>query len=424
MNRRTFRALGSRCPARRLVRSLSKDRAEFSTHRRLTGRMQCSRMKLLRHELRTPLTGILGMSELLQKSGLAGEQRDLLKALQDSGRQMETLLRRMARPPPATGVGGAVRPGTVNGLQLLERAVRAHWPAALKKDIGLYLVFDHRLPEYWHSDAVCLRQLLDNLLANAVKFTHRGHVLLYARRAGRERHGRFDVELQVRDTGIGVVDGASRRIYSIREQGNANVSRCYGGSGLGLFVCERITAALGGSVWHQTDSVGGSCFTARLPGIAKSAHGTMHRLRPALLTGLRCQLGLSNPLNRVLTLWLRRMDIQASRIGRHKLQRVPDGCDLVICDPDRVAASVHGVQTGAGHGRPVLLLSRDFLPAANGSGSEHKVRVLELPQPILHSNLEPLMLRLALQRAMYEIQDSVLIRSRSVPAGDPDRHRE
>jgi hypothetical protein len=377
-------------------------------------------MNLLRHELRTPLTGILGMSALLRDSRLAGEQQQFVLALQASGLQMERLVERMGTAGSAVTLAGL---GPVNGLKLLDQVMRAHWPAAVDKGIGLYLVFDHRLTENWYSDGACLRQLLDNLLANAIKFTHRGYVRVQAQLAGRDPQGKWGIELQVCDTGIGIARSAGRRIYSIREQGSADVVQRYGGSGLGLFVCERITELLGGSMQHCSKAGGGTCFKVVLPGIAEPAPDTAHRLRPALLTGLQCQLGLGQPLRRVVTHWLRRIGVQVSFMARQKLGQLPDQCDAVICDSDLIDSSIGGLHAAAGPSRPVLL-SRYFPSTAMGWEDEPGIRALELPQPILQSNLAPLMLQLALQRAMNETPGSVAPRHRSGLAGDPDPRQE
>jgi len=420
MRGKTFRVLKSRRPVRRLICGLSRNRAGFISRRRSARAIQSTGMDLLRHELRIPLTGILGMSGLLRNSRLAGEQRQLVLALQASGRQMERLVERMLTAEPVVSL---TRVEAVNGLKLLDQVMRAHGPAAMDKGIGLHLVFDHRLAENWYSDVACLRQLLDNLLANAIKFTHRGYVLVEARSAGPDPHGKGGIELQVRDTGIGIARSDGRRIYSIREQGSADVVQRYGGSGLGLFVCERITGLLGGSVQHRSEAGGGTCFKVVLPGIADPAHNTAHRLRPALLAGLECQLGLGQPVSRVVTHCLRRIGVKVSSMGKQKLRQLPGRCDAVICDSRRIGFPLGGLQSAAGSGRPVLL-SRYFPSAAMGWEDEHGIRALELPQPILQSNLEPLLLQLALQRAMSDTPGSVAPRHRSGLAGGADAHQE
>jgi hypothetical protein len=237
-----------------------------------------------------------------------------------------------------------------------------------------------------------------------------------------DQHGKWGIELQVRDTGIGIARSDGCRIYSIREQGSGDVVQRYGGSGLGLFVCARITELLGGSVQHWSNS-GGSCFKVVLPGIAEPAPDTAYRLCPALLSDLRCQLGLGQPVRRVVMHWLRRIGVRVSFMARQKLGQIPDQCDAVICDSDLIDSSIGGLQAAAGSSR-LVLLSRYFSPAAAEWDDGHGIRALALPQPILQSNLEPLMLQLALQKAKNETPGSVAPRHRSGLAGDPDSRQE
>jgi len=428
MQVKTFSALKARRPTRLRIRGLLKNRAEFSTHQLLSRRKRFNCLSLLRHELRTPLAGIQGMSELLRESGLAGEQLGLVLALQESGRQMESLIERMTANRPDWTYGHAITRAPINGLQFLEQVIRAHWPSAVKKGIGLHLVFDHRLPEIWHSDAACLRQLLDNLLSNAIKFTHRGFVLVDAHPKRLAHSGKDDIELCVSDTGIGITGLRDRRIYSAGVQGGEDVHRRYGGAGLGLFICERITALLGGSVRHQPGPAGGTCFRLVIPGMADTAANKPRRIRPSLLAGLRCRLELGAPFDRVVAEWLRRMGVQVNCVRNHDADQLPGGCDFSIVDSGDIAFPACETQAGQGKGRPVMLLPQFPQLIAGDADNPHQTSVLELPQPILMSNLEPLVLRFALQRALAckmqargpgETMDSVAKRTRSGLAGDP-----
>jgi hypothetical protein len=290
------------------------------------------------------------------------------------------------------------RPGPINGLQLLEQITRAHWPAALKKGIGLHLVFDHRLTERWHSDDSCLRQLLDNLLANAIKFTDRGYVLLEARPAGLDERGKYDIELRVSDTGIGIAGRDSHRIYQARTRGRAGESRRYHGSGLGLYVCARVAALLGGRVGHQPNPGGGTCFKVVLPAVAEAFPDPARRFRPALLKGLRCELRLDNPAHRAVTHLLRRIGARIIHPGADQAPGLASRCDATICDSEHMGDTVPKGLAVSGRGK-VVLLSRHIPAPTECRADLPETRVLELSQPILQSNLEPLLLQIALQRA-------------------------
>jgi hypothetical protein len=400
MRGKTFRAPRCRRAGGRPFDTLARRRARPVTRALSVKSAGHTGMSLLRHELRTPLTGILGMASLLQELGLAGEQRHYVLAVQESGLQMKRLIERVTRRTPAPAPGNLTRRQAFSGLQLLQLLIRAHWPLALRKGIGLYLAFDHGLAETWHCDPACLRQLLDNLLANAVKFTHRGHVLLDARSGGLNANGKWDVVLTVHDTGIGISAADDARIYAVRDQGSGDVCQTYGGSGLGLYVCERIVSRLGGRLRHQRNGRGGSSFTIVLPGVAEAGGPvTSGRLRPALLAGLRCQLGLAEPAQRAIWQILRRAGVQPSGLQAGQVRRLPANCDALICHAGRLGQWIRGLP-GTGRRHELVLLSPLLQPADPAAGKEQRAGLLALPQPVLQSNLEPLLLQLALRRKL------------------------
>lgn len=322
------------------------------------------------------------MAELLQESGITGEHRKFLLALRDSGLQMRQLIEHCGSRRAGAGIQH------FNGLHLMEQVVRAHWPEALKRGIGLYLLFDHRLPECWHSDASGLRQMVDNLLSNAVKFTPQGHVLVHVRQSGNDRNGAAGVEVSVCDTGIGIAHVDRHRIWSIHDQGSGIDARRCGGSGLGLFICREIVASLGGSLRHRPNPVGGTCFTAVLPGIA-NAGASRGRLHPGLLTGLRCRLALGEPASGVLAEWLRRMGVRVTPGPKDGFDARPGNYDFVITEPGPVDVAGSRISCG-------MLISR----FSSTGRDKHETEVSALPAPLLYSNLQPMILRIALARAM------------------------
>lgn len=330
-------------------------------------------LDVLRHELRTPLTGILGMAELLRQSGLNGEQLQLLDALEQAGHQLTGLLQRAEAAPERRTADRRItdvqpRRMTFNGLHLLEGIARMHSVAARHRGLGLYLLFDYRLPLMWYSDEGLVRQALDNLLANAIKFTQSGHVLLEAR--GRREHG---LVLTITDTGPGIAPCDAQAIYEFGRLGRIGNTAPCSGSGFGLFVCRRIAENLGGTLTHAATRHGGTSFILRLPGVVSSVPTGPERLYPRLLAGSVCEVSLPSPLNRVVAHALRRMGVVVRFRER---------------DGAAEAADVQNDVTFRITGNP---------PRCEAAGL-----ALELPQPILPANLEPLMLRLALLRRMQD----------------------
>ena len=355
---------------------------------------------VLRHELRTPLAGILGMVELLQSAPTAGEQRQLVAALEKSGRQMESLLERIDTGNLLGPEIGDVSLQNFDGIIFLEQVVRAHWPAARNKGLDMYLLLDARLDSRWCSDIVYLRQLLDNLLANALKFTCRGHVVIEATPASGPAGDKNGLELRVADTGIGIPMRDGRRIYGVCEQGRQDSAQRSGSLGLGLYLCNRITRSLGGHLGHGPRPGGGTVFHLVLPGVMAPRAAPIRKLRPHLLTGLRCCLALEEPLKSVMENLLHRLGIEVEFAAEDRYVLLPPGVDAVVCGMQRIDPETLR-RCGIDGDSNVLVLSRQFPPGQSRPGDGQETVVRPLPRPVLLSNLEPLMLRLALQGKLH-----------------------
>lgn len=398
-----FRGFSSSGLFRAFIHRHFPGRAEKSPAQGFFARSAETQLKLLQHELRTPLNGILGMSELLQASSLSCEQRQFLEALEESGRQLERLVAGMIAGNPAAAPFTSPSFQPFDGPRFLEQTIRAHWPAALEKGIGLYLVIDPRLPGRWISDPSWLRQILDNLLTNAIKFTHQGYVLVDACLTGQSEQGKDGVELCIVDTGIGIAGNPADKIYSEGEQGGPGVAERYGGYGLGLYICQQLVSSLDGSLVHQPAAGGGAYFKLTLPGIVEPVPAGMDRLRPRVLADLHCQIALSKPLDQVVARLLLRLGVRLSIMSDGETSFFPSKFDALICDPTRVNASMCDLHAFSGGDGP-LLLSQLLSSGPINSKAKPKPGVVPLPQPLLQSNLEPLLLQLALLRKMQQCQ--------------------
>jgi hypothetical protein len=388
-----------------LIRALICCHARFFPAAPVPENAQSPAFDLLRHELRTPVAGILGMCELLQKSELTGEQFELASAVEESGKQLLRLISRFGAgfgsESCGTVAGSQAEKQTLNGAVLMEQVVRAHWPAACKKGIGLYLLYDHRLPAYWNSDTACLRQLLDNLLGNAIKFTRQGYVLVEVRQLHLDSSGRADVELAVCDTGIGIARRDAQRIYEIREQGSGDIGDRFGGSGLGLHVCTHMASLLGGCITHESLGFGGTRFLVKIPGLADPGATAFDRLQPRLLGDMRCLLSVRPPLAAVLEELLLRMGVQVALNSDLPGSGVPAGADFMICNPASLGNEWSDL-AGASAGSALALLSHPHTPNPATDNAVQGRVLTPLPQPILRSNLEPLLMRVALQKKLLD----------------------
>ena len=327
----------------------------------LQDRLSVDELSILNHELGNVLHGLSGMAGLLRDSGLTTEQVRWLEAIEQSGRQMGRIMDSTLVYRGVAGPGAGVRTRRMNGVELLEDVIISHAPAALEKGLELVLVTDPHLPPCWYSDCGLLRQLLDNLVGNAIKFTVAGYVVL---RAGQSQQG--DLMLQVCDSGPGITQPEG--VFDRGQRGAAAAD--LPGCGLGLYVCRRIVESLGGSLAVKQEPTGGSRFDARFPVTFESRRGDSAAIRS--LTGLVCRLRLKQPMLESVQGFLARLGVEWSSTDRQP---------VCAAGPDEIRLQ----QENAG-----LRLT--------WAGPGPDARAVFLAAPVLESGLEQALFQLLLQR--------------------------
>ena len=228
----------------------ARDRALTAT------RAKSAFLATVSHEVRTPLHGMLGMLEVMLGDELSAEQGERAAIAVASGRALLGLLNDVLDLSKAEAGAVEVRPRDVDPRALLRDALDSVRGTAHLKGLALDLRLHAHLPSAVHTDPDRLRQVLLNLLGNAVKFTDHGSVTL----TGEVKTGRFVVA--VTDTGPGMPPADVERLFSAFEQGDAG--RRHGGTGLGLALCQQLVEALGGTLVAQSGP-GGSTFTVDVP---------------------------------------------------------------------------------------------------------------------------------------------------------------
>ncbi|MBN8488503.1 MAG: PAS domain-containing protein, partial [Burkholderiales bacterium] len=214
------------------------------------------------HEIRTPINGVLGLARLLRR--LPPDQRvrreELLDLLSGAATELSDLVTDVLDLSRLEAGKLSLRVTTIDLHRLAASCFRA--PAALGRERGLamHLQTDADVPQHVLADPLRLRQVLDNLLGNALKFTHRGEVRL---RLSRPDPGHLCLE--VLDSGIGVPAEMRSRLFQPFEQADASRRRRHGGSGLGLSICAELARLMGGRIEHQDADGGGSRFLVTLP---------------------------------------------------------------------------------------------------------------------------------------------------------------
>ncbi|MBN8923956.1 MAG: hypothetical protein BGP10_08785 [Rhodanobacter sp. 68-29] len=222
------------------------------------------------HEIRTPLYGVLGHLELLSRSTLSEEQR---LRLQRIGRAADALLAIVSdvldfSKIEARQLDTVMAPFSLR--HLVERAALLFAPEAQQKGLPLYYRIHPALASRYVSDANRLQQILHNLLSNAVKFTESGHIVLRVDPDGSGPGGKGGLRFSVVDTGIGLSGEQQARLFEPFAQADSSISRRFGGTGLGLALCQELALLLGGSMSVESTPGMGSRFALHLPEIAPS----------------------------------------------------------------------------------------------------------------------------------------------------------
>ncbi len=222
------------------------------------------------HEIRTPLNAVIGMSELLSGANLLPHERELVDTIHSSGNTLLTLINDILDFSKIESGQLELETIKVDLRDCLESAMEVLATAAARKDLDLVCRVHPGVPQWIKGDPTRLRQVFVNLLSNAVKFTTQGEVVAtLAVRNGAE--GQPLIHCAVHDTGIGIPVHRMEKLFQAFSQVDASTTRRYGGTGLGLVICQRIIEKMGGSIWVDSEFGRGSVFQFEIPAAAVNA---------------------------------------------------------------------------------------------------------------------------------------------------------
>lgn len=216
------------------------------------------------HEIRTPMSGVIGMTGLLMDTDLTPEQQDYARTVRSSGDVLLALLDDILDFSKIEA--GEVRIERVDfgPHEIIEEAVATFEPRAREKGLSFHRLVSENVPGLLEGDPLRIRQVLTNLLDNALKFTHDGEISLEVERTG-TTDDVATIRFTVSDTGIGMTEEQTGRLFRSFSQADASTTRRYGGTGLGLAISKRLVELMGGQMVVESEPEEGSTFHFTLP---------------------------------------------------------------------------------------------------------------------------------------------------------------
>ncbi|MBB4021436.1 MULTISPECIES: hybrid sensor histidine kinase/response regulator [Actibacterium] len=366
------------------------------------------------HELRTPMNGVVGMAELLCDTTLSEEQRLYAETIRNSGEALLTLLNDVLDYSKIEAEKLRLHPEPFDMERTIHEIVMLLQANTRDKPLDIFIDYDMFLPTRFEGDRGRIRQILINLIGNAVKFTAKGHVLIRVVGFEADTPGHQQLRIIVEDTGIGIAPEMQQHVFGEFNQVEEQQNRKFEGTGLGLAITRQLVELMDGEIWLESEKGKGSCFgiCLTLP-IAEDGDSGPVTLPPGLGRVLVVD---DQEINRtILDRQLSQMNLQVilHRSATEALEAMPtDGpVDLIITDqrmPGTDGLAFARALRGAGCDAPILLLSSN--PGVlRDSGAQPDVDMV-MTKPVL-------------RRALFGAINDLIARSAAAPTPPPAPRR-
>ncbi|MBN9385307.1 MAG: response regulator [Chitinophagaceae bacterium] len=212
------------------------------------------------HEIRTPMNGVIGMSALLAETSLTDQQRTYAETIATCGETLLNVINDILDFSKIESGGMDLEDEDFNLYDSIEHILDIFSVRAAQKGLELLYQVDRDVPMYIRGDDLRLRQIITNLVGNAMKFTEKGEIFIRTRNAGSYPDGSMQLEFEVRDTGIGIAQDKQDRLFKAFSQVDTSTTRKYGGTGLGLAISDKLVRLMGGDIRVESVPGNGSTF--------------------------------------------------------------------------------------------------------------------------------------------------------------------
>ena len=328
------------------------------------------------HEIRTPLNGVLGMAQVIDKDELSTRQRERLGVIRQSGESLLAILDDALDVSKIEAGRLELDEHEFDLAAIVRAACKPFAAVASQKDLSLSVEIAPTIEGVWWGDGARVRQVVSNLVSNAVKFTQAGGVTVRAERAA------GGVEISVADTGIGVTPEAAEHLFEKFSQADSSISRRFGGTGLGLSICRGLAGLMGGELRLASEAGKGSTFVCALPLIKRTeaADAEVPQAAPAAQTpmggggplALRVLAAEDNATNQLVLRALLEpfgVELEIAPDGAEAIRAYEAGVyDIVLMDIQMPLVSgvqatreIRRIEAETGRRTPILALSANVM---------------------------------------------------------------